>query len=73
VPLLRIIPDETHIRFMWLRRFMLPLSAIATAGYSFNIRAGMKFLYGRKIIQRAFNPDGLTRHDVMTISYYYRF
>jgi ribosomal protein S18 acetylase RimI-like enzyme len=30
VPLLRIIPDETHIRFMWLRRFMLPLSAIAT-------------------------------------------
>ena len=24
--LLRIIPDDTHIRFMWLRRVMLPLS-----------------------------------------------
>jgi len=51
----------------------LALSAIATAGYSFNIQSGMKVLYGRKITQRKFNPDGLTRHDVMTISYYYRF
>ena len=51
----------------------LALSAIATAGYSFNIQTGVKFLYGRKIIQRDLNPDGLTRHDVMTISYYYRF
>ena len=51
----------------------LALSAIATAGYSFNIQSGIKLLYGRKITQREFNPDGLTRHDVMTISYYYRF
>ncbi len=51
----------------------LALSVIGTAGYSFNVRTGIKLLYGRKIIQRDFNPDGLTRHDVMTISYYYRF
>lgn len=51
----------------------LALSAIATAGYSFNIQTGVKFLYGRKIVQRNVNPDGLTRHDVMTVSYYYRF
>jgi hypothetical protein len=51
----------------------LALSVIATAGYSFNVRTGVKFLYGRKIAQRDLNPDGLTRHDVMTASYYYRF
>ena len=51
----------------------LALSAIATAGYSFNIQSGVKVLYGRKIKQRDINPDGLTRHDVMTVSYYYRF
>ena len=51
----------------------LALSLIGTAGYSFNVRSGVKILYGRKITQRDFNPDGLTRHDVMTVSYYYRF
>lgn len=51
----------------------LALSAIATAGYSFNIRTGIKILYGKKILQRDLNPDGLTRHDVTTVSYYYRF
>lgn len=51
----------------------LALSVIATAGYSFNVRTGVKLLYGRKITQRDFNPDGLTRHDVMTVSYFYRF
>jgi preprotein translocase SecF subunit len=27
VRLLRLVPDDTHIRFMWLRRFTMPLSA----------------------------------------------
>ncbi|HEY9049691.1 MAG TPA: hypothetical protein VIN08_27525 [Ohtaekwangia sp.] len=51
----------------------LAMSAIATAGYSFNVRSGIKLLAGRKITQRDYNPDGLTRHFVTTISYYYRF
>jgi hypothetical protein len=51
----------------------MALSAIVTAGYGFNIQSGMKLLYGKKILQREVNPDGLTRQDVMTISYYYRF
>lgn len=51
----------------------LAFSAIATAGYSFNIRTGVKLLYGKKFVQRDVNPDGLTRHDVMTVSYFYRF
>lgn len=51
----------------------MALSAIVTAGYSFNVQSGIKFLFGKKITQREVNPDGLTRHDVMTLSYYYKF
>jgi hypothetical protein len=51
----------------------MALSAIATAGYRFNVQSGAKLLYGKKITRRDVNPDGLTRHDVMTVSYYYRF
>lgn len=51
----------------------LALSAIATAGYSLNVRNGIRLLIGRKIVQRSDNPDGLTRHLVSTISYTYRF
>lgn len=51
----------------------LAMSGIATAGYSFNVRSGVKLLIGRKITQRENNPDGLTRHLVTTISYVYRF
>jgi len=51
----------------------LALSAIATGGYSFNTRSGIKVLIGRKILQRDTNPDGLTRHFVSTFTYYFRF
>ena len=78
LPIYRITRDEVTVASTGKRirpegTTGLALSAIATAGYSFNIQTGVKFLYGRKITQRDFNPDGLTRHDVMTISYYYRF
>lgn len=51
----------------------MALSGIATVGYSFNVRSGIRILYGRKFVDRDVNPDGLTRHDVSTISYYFRF
>lgn len=78
LPIYRITRDEVTNRNTGERvkpagTTGLALSAIATAGYSFNIQTGIKLLYGRKITQRELNPDGLTRHDVMTISYYYRF
>lgn len=78
LPIYRITRDEVTVAATGERirpdgTTGLALSAIATAGYSFNIQTGIKFLYGRKIMQRDFNPDGLTRHDVMTVSYYYRF
>jgi hypothetical protein len=78
LPIYRIVKDEVTVPSTGERvkpdgATGLALSAIATAGYRFNIQSGVKLLYGRKIKQRDFNPDGLTRHDVMTISYYYRF
>lgn len=51
----------------------LALSGIITAGYQFNVRTGIKVLFGHKIVQRDTNPDGLTREMVSTISYFYRF
>ena len=51
----------------------LAMSAIATAGYSFDVRSGVRFLFGKKLAQREVNSDGLSREMVMTLSYYYRF
>lgn len=51
----------------------LALSAIVTAGYSFNVRSGVKVLLGKRILHRSVNPDGLTREQVTSVSYYYRF
>lgn len=76
LPIYRILKDEVTKAGERIKpdgTTGLALSAIVTAGYSFNVQSGVKLLYGRKITKRDFNPDGLTRHDVMTISYYYRF
>lgn len=51
----------------------LALSAIGTVGYSFNVKSGIKLLVGHKIVQRDENPDGLTRHLVSSVTYFYRF
>lgn len=51
----------------------LALSGIITGGYNFTVRSGIKLLWGRKIVQREKNPDGLTRHIVSSITYNYRF
>lgn len=51
----------------------LALSVIVTAGYSLNVRNGIRLLVGHKLVQRENNPDGLTRELVSTVSYTYRF
>ncbi|GHN03019.1 hypothetical protein WSM22_45080 [Cytophagales bacterium WSM2-2] len=51
----------------------LALSWIATAGYSFNVKSGIKLLVGHKMEQREFSPDGLTRELVTSLTYSYRF
>ncbi len=51
----------------------LALSTIATLGYNFNVRSGIRVLYGKKFVDREINPDGLTRKEVLTVSYNFRF
>jgi hypothetical protein len=77
LPIYRITNDEitgpTGARVKPVGAHGLALSAIASGGYSFNTRSGIKVLIGRKILQRNTNPDGLTRHFVSTFTYYFRF
>jgi len=51
----------------------MALSALATVGYSMDVRNGVRVLAGHKIINRDTNPDGLSREMITTVSYYHRF
>jgi hypothetical protein len=51
----------------------LALSGIITGGYNFNIRSGIRVLWGHKIVQRDNNPDGLSRNRVTSVTYIHRF
>ncbi len=82
LPIYRIRKDEVSLKNNATNQFErfkpdgttgLALSGIVTAGYSFNVKTGIKLLLGKKFTQRDENPDGLTRHFVSTITYFYRF
>jgi hypothetical protein len=78
LPIFRVTKDEitdndTGERVKLDGTTGMALSGIGTVGYNFNVKSGVRLLLGRKITQRKVNPDGLTRHDVATISYFYRF
>ena len=76
LPIYRITHDEITVNGKRMKpegTTGLALSGIVTAGYSFNVRTGIKILVGRKLTQRAVNPDGLTRHLVTSVTYFYRF
>mgnify|MGYP002713142679 CR=1 FL=1 len=49
------------------------ITALAGFAYNININNSLKISYGHKIIDREVNPDGLTRHEVMTAAYVFRF
>ncbi|MEM6523450.1 MAG: hypothetical protein AAGF85_02200 [Bacteroidota bacterium] len=51
----------------------LALTAIGNVAYHFSTKQSAKLLYGLKITDRDINPDGLTRDNVVSISYVYRF
>ncbi|MFY0625634.1 MAG: hypothetical protein JXR07_05035 [Reichenbachiella sp.] len=78
LPIYRITKDE-RLDFNTGERIKidgttgLALSALASAGYSFNVNNGLKFIFGLKLAHRDVNPDGLTREYVLNLSYVYRF
>lgn len=51
----------------------MAFTVIGTFGYNFSVKSGVRLLVGKKLKDRVINPDGLTRENVTTISYYYRF
>jgi hypothetical protein len=81
LPIYRITPDEitnfkgvrTSYDLQRNKAVGLAMSWIATAGYNFNVRSGVRLLVGHKIVQRTFSPDGLTRELVTSFTYIYRF
>lgn len=51
----------------------MAFNMLANFGYQFNINNSVKLIYGQKFMDREVNPDGLTRHNVLSFSYEYRF
>ncbi len=51
----------------------LALTTLFSAGYHFNVNSSIKFIFGLRITDREVNPDELTRDNVQTIAYVYRF
>ncbi|MEP5610931.1 MAG: hypothetical protein ABJP45_01715 [Cyclobacteriaceae bacterium] len=51
----------------------LALSVIGTFGYQFDVNSSIKVIQGIKLVDRDVNPDGLTRNEVFSLSYVYKF
>jgi hypothetical protein len=78
LPIYRITKDEvedkdTGVRFKHDDTTGLALTALGSFGYQFDVNNSIKIIRGIKLTDREFNPDGLTRHDVWSVSYVYKF
>lgn len=78
LPIWRITKDESIIPGTNERAKLdgttgMALSVLASFGYHFDVNNSVKIIQGIKITDRDFNPDGLTRNDVLSISYIYKF
>jgi hypothetical protein len=51
----------------------LALSALFGATFKFNVLSGINLIYGHRITDRDYNPDGLTRKHVINLTYTYNF
>lgn len=51
----------------------MAFSGVLGVAYHFNVYHSIKALYGHKFTDRDVNPDGLTRHSVMSLAYVIRF
>ncbi len=78
LPIIRITKDEA-IPEGETERQKLPntrgmaLSILGSFGYQFDVNNSVKIIQGVRITDREFNPDGLTRKMVLSISYIYQF
>lgn len=78
LPIYRITKDE-GIAQGETERSKLPettglaLSVLGSFGYHFDVNNSIKIIKGVKLVDRDFNPDGLTRDEVLSISYVYKF
>ena len=78
LPIYRIHPDEVDLpgieeRVRLNNTTGLAFSGLASFGYQFTVNNGIKLIYGYKLTDRKKNPDGLTRDNVLSASYIYRF
>ena len=78
LPIFRVTKDERTNAMTGAREKVdgstgMALTAIASVAYHFNTNNSATLLYGHKITDREVNPDGLTRHNVMSIGYVVRF
>lgn len=78
LPIWRITKDEgingeTGIREKLDGTTGMALSVLGSFGYQFDVNNAVKVIRGIKITDREFNPDGLTRNNVWSISYIYKF
>jgi hypothetical protein len=78
LPIYRITKDEvynfnTDKREKVDKTTGLALTALLNVAYHFNTNHSIKLLYGKKLVDRDVNPDGLTRENVATLSYVVRF
>ncbi|MEP0986852.1 hypothetical protein [Ekhidna sp.] len=78
LPIYRITKDEailpgTNERSKLPNTTGLALSVLGSFGYHFDVNNSIKIIQGIKLVDRDFNPDGLTRDDVLSISYVYKF
>ncbi|MEO9873098.1 hypothetical protein [Ekhidna sp.] len=78
LPIYRITKDEaadpmTGERSKLAKTTGLALSVIGSFGYHFDVNNSIKIIQGIKLVDRDFNPDGLTRNEVFSVSYVYKF
>ncbi|MEQ8905158.1 hypothetical protein [Ekhidna sp.] len=78
LPIYRITKDESIIPGTNERGKLdgttgMALSILGSFGYHFDVNNSVKLIKGIKITDRDFNPDGLTRDEVLSISYIYKF
>jgi len=78
LPIYRIIADsfvspQSQTRLDVDETKGLALTILAGAGYRFSTKTGIKAMFGKQVATRYKNLDGLSREEVFTVGYEYRF